>query len=180
MGAQDLARLVAQRRAELGLSQEEAVAKAKRGISTSNWSKIENGREGPYRQSTYAAIDRALDWPAGSAQDYAFRESKGMNDPVFLPEIDEGDVSPLRERVARLEDTLRSHETRIARLENLLAGAAGPVVAVEILSAQADASFAALARAVNDQFAVAAEGSETGRGSGGRRTHRPTPPPEAD
>lgn len=104
MGARDLAAAVAARRNELGMSQEEAVVAAGKGISTSNWSKIENGKEGPYRVSTFAAIDRALRWATGSAQAIADGESS----------------TALAKGADDVSDRLTMHEDRIEALERQL------------------------------------------------------------
>lgn len=59
-----LGRRVRERRLELGLSQAEVDAVG--GPSVGVLSKIENGRQGYYEDRVFAALERALRWPAGS------------------------------------------------------------------------------------------------------------------
>lgn len=70
------------RRLELGLTQLEAVNRAGKGISVPLWSKMENGHPGRYRDSSFAAIDRALDWPRDSAINIARRSAEPIEGDI--------------------------------------------------------------------------------------------------
>lgn len=55
-------------REELGMTQEEAVAKAGGGVSVPVWSILENGRQSSYKSRTIKAVCRALHWTPESLQ----------------------------------------------------------------------------------------------------------------
>ncbi len=71
---QRLAASVTLRRNDLGLSRDEA---ARRGpMSNNTWRKVESGS--PSMDTTYAKVDRVLDWPTGTC-------TRILDDPGFTP-----------------------------------------------------------------------------------------------
>jgi hypothetical protein len=102
MEVNELAREMKKQRLALGLTHKTAVEAAGVGVSVANWSKIENGHAGEYRESTFAAIDRALKWPHGRALDLVrYVNLKEMVDDQ--EEITDYWVQALRNRVSALE-----------------------------------------------------------------------------
>lgn len=65
-----LAAAVVERRRQLGLTQEEVVTRAGRGLSESSLYRIENAKrpEAAVSRVVLKALDDALDWPAGRAR----------------------------------------------------------------------------------------------------------------
>lgn len=88
------------------MTQEEAVAKAGRFVSTSTWRFIESARRSNYRPATLSAVARALDWQDGSIEAIALGgEPIGVHDVTELdkPTNDEKIVSVLRTLVADVD-----------------------------------------------------------------------------
>lgn len=96
------------RRLELGINQAGAVTAAGVGLSLANWSKLENAHEGNYSDSTYAAVDRGLQWPLGTAAALAVGEP-APSESTGLPDLGER-LSALE----RLVDGMRADLARLA------------------------------------------------------------------
>lgn len=82
-----------QRRAILGLTQQELVGQIDPPLNIDTVVKVEGGKRPNYRLTTLAAISRALDWPS----DALWRIAQGED--VFGPERE----AAIEERVTRLE-----------------------------------------------------------------------------
>ncbi|WP_370094535.1 helix-turn-helix domain-containing protein [Streptacidiphilus sp. MAP12-20] len=92
-----LGRLVTSRRAQLGISKDEAARRA--GMSNVTWKRIQDGL--PVRDTSYAKVDAVLHWPPGTSLAIA----NGSTDDPLASEVT-GDV-----RITRLpdaEDSLRT------------------------------------------------------------------------
>lgn len=93
-----------QRRAELGLSQAEVVARMPDGasIDVETYRRFERNEKGGYRRTTLALISQALGWPPQTLWNVAH----GISATEHWVELDQ-----IKERLARLEqafDGLRS------------------------------------------------------------------------
>lgn len=105
--------LIVKRRTQLDLTQKEAARKA--GIALNTWSEVETGgRENKtvFRDLTLSAVERALEWPAGSIE-LILEDCHRESELFHIPEPHEA---------AQEGDRIRSLETRVAILEEALGG----------------------------------------------------------
>lgn len=79
-----LAEHVTARRTSLGLGVEPAAKQA--GLSKDTWKRVEHGK--PVRDTTYAAIDRALRWAPGGCMAILSGHSPTSIDPIPAPPVD--------------------------------------------------------------------------------------------
>jgi transcriptional regulator with XRE-family HTH domain len=112
-----VAQAVVRRRVQLGLTQEEAAARAR--LSATTWRLVENEAQTRYRDLTLAGVERALGWAQGSI-DAVLRGDEPTvaetRDPA-PPRIDDDAVVRLRGKVARLSDEdARAVEALVDRL----------------------------------------------------------------
>lgn len=114
-GLQRLARLVTQRRRELGLHKSEAAKQA--GLSNTTYMRVENGL--PVRDPTYAAIEQAFGWAAGACTAVI----EGGTEAQVAGEVSRG----VRVAPAATEDDVRKvvHNATIATLPTVPAGDMG-------------------------------------------------------
>lgn len=108
-----LGELVRDRREALDLTQRDAEIAAK--VSHQTWWQVENGRGASPR--TLRAVDRALRWRTGSAQDVL----KG-GDPVEDPDLEPATLDQCRERIRELEAAFATMKAQVAELTAHLHG----------------------------------------------------------
>lgn len=101
-----LAQLARERREELGLHQQDVVDAAGTGLSLAVLSQLENGRNDNPRTSTLMALDRGLQWKAGSA-----KAILGGGDPVTLVD----DIREARTRLLGAQVAARGGSKRAQR-----------------------------------------------------------------
>lgn len=94
------------RRAELGLTQEEVVARMGEGaVHIESLRRFERAERDVYRSTTLAAISKALDWPADTLRRIAHGEME-----TTAP----GDLATVNQRLDQLEAAMAALEAAVA------------------------------------------------------------------
>lgn len=84
--AGQLGQAIKQRRAELGLTQQQVVTAGGASLSLATFTAIESGKRANVRMATLSAIDRALEWRPGTAWGYLFGTPPTDN-PALLVDV---------------------------------------------------------------------------------------------
>ena len=116
-----VAATVRHRRAELGLSQEEAASASEGMISSANWRVIEGAGRTKYRPSSLIGVARALGWSDDSVERILAGGPPLINAPTsgdFGALYDA--MNPEQAAIRRLQQTVADQEERIQVLEAIL------------------------------------------------------------
>lgn len=112
MALQELAVAMRERRDELGIKQDDVGNLAQSGISRPTWSKLENGHDGNYLNSTFTAIDRVLKWPRGHAARLYRNGADAIAAPVTTSPMQDA-IDAQGRALASLFETLAAEGQRV-------------------------------------------------------------------